>query len=129
LLLTFSVYHALRALFPAESDAVATIPVTIAEYLKHELLVTRLILGGALLLGWPLVLMLATRLAGEDDVPGRTIFLGGLFLGAVALAGLWLPWEMLPVIMAALAVLSLAIVGLMFHVHPIQGALVWAIQL
>lgn len=129
LLLTFSVYHALRALFPAEADAVATIPVTVAEYLHKELLVTRLILGGVLLLGWPLVLMLATRLAGEEDVPGRTIFLGGLFLGAVALAGLWLPWGMLPLILGVLAILSLAIVWLMFHVHPVQGALVWAIQL
>ena len=129
LLLTFSVYNALRALFPAEGDAVATVPISIAEYLQQELLITRLILGGVLLLGWPLVLMLATRLAGEEDVPGRTIFLGGLFLGAVALAGLWLPWEALPAILAALAILSLAIVALMFRVHPVQGALVWAIQL
>lgn len=128
-LLTVGIYMTLRHFYPSGGAGEgAQIPSTLHEFFAIEMAMTRIILGLALVVAWPVSLRFASVLVGFDDIDQGRLNVAGLFLAALTYAVSWLPPSQLlyaPILpVAASLVIALAALGLRYG----QAALVWVIQ-
>ena len=109
-------------------DQEAAIPLTVQELLAQELFITRLIMGLALLLVWPLALWVASSVARADDTFLLTIVLTGLFFASLTYVALFLPLYWAAKAVLALVLLAALPILITFRCALPRGLLVWLIH-
>lgn len=117
LLLTLRQYllnqNAARDLVPLE---------TIQGVLDEKMWTTRLVLGLALLCGWPAAIWISATLARNYEVRPFTIAVTGGLFGAAFMAFLWLPFYLLASAAPVLLLLSALPICLVFPMNRLQKA-------
>lgn len=101
---------------------------TVQDLLDEALLQTRLILAGALFVGWPLALWVGVTLAKARYVQLLTIAATGVFLSASFYAMLWLPPYYGAVALPALMLLSVIPILIFFQATIGQRAVIIVVQ-
>ncbi len=126
LLVGVGAYAAFSALPPGlgETDG----PGTVYEALLHRLLVLRLVVGGVLLLTWPLVLLAALAM-GSSDSPGRgVVALTGAVLAVLTFGATWAPFHVATELALLLFLVSLCLIGALFGLGLRDTVTVWLFQ-
>ena len=109
-------------------DQQAAIPQTVQELLAKQLLITRLLLGAALLVVWPLALWVASSLARAEETFLVTIVLTGLFFASLTYVALFLPLHWIPKAFLAIVVLTAVPILVTFRCALARGLLLWLVH-
>jgi len=101
---------------------------TVQDMLDERMLYSRLILAGALLLGWPLALWVGVTLAKAQHVELLTIAATGVFFSACLYVILWLPPYYAVLALPAFAVLAALPILIFFRAGFGQRAVIYVVQ-
>ena len=100
----------------------------VSALLSAQFFNTRLIVGGALLVLWPLALWLATIIGKTDGVSLTTLGITGAFCAGAAFAATLLPLHLILYALLLLLLLSLAPIALTFQLRFREAAVAWGIH-
>lgn len=121
-----ALFYALTSLSGGSDGAEAVH--TVRGLLLTKLLGGRLILGGALLVMWPLSIWLALLLAKSDVAPWPTILVTGALMASGAFASLLFPPQYLMYLLVLVVLASAVPILLFFGLGFPRGSLVWFAQ-
>ena len=127
--LSIGVYFTLQQ-WSSQSLSFEQIPksVTAFDLLSRNLVLTRTILGAALLLAWPIGLRLGARLLKADHVSGATHNVVGALLASLTYALTWAPPRCIAYVPLTSGVVSLLIVALVYRPGWLRAPALWIAQ-
>ncbi|NIA14784.1 MAG: tetratricopeptide repeat protein [Nitrospiraceae bacterium] len=125
----FSLYAiALLISLKIHSSASGGNELDVSALLSAQFFNTRLILGGVLLILWPLALWLAIIIGKTDGVLFSTLGVTGAFCAGVAFVATLLPLHLVVYALFLVMLLSLAPIVLTFQLRLGQAVLVWGVH-
>jgi hypothetical protein len=128
-LLLLALLLTLRQYFLNLHGADGLIPLeTVQDVLNEKMWLTKLVLGGALVAGWPLAIWIAVTFARAYEVRPMTIFVTGGLFGAAMMAALWLPFYLLVVAAPLIILLTIVPICFLFPMDRIQKAVTSVVQ-
>lgn len=93
------------------------------------LMMARLVLGGVLLLAWPIVLLMPLRAVPSDAPSGGVITLTGALLALLTFGALWAPLQLAGLMAALISASSLLLIVGLFGITLRDSLAVWIVQL
>ncbi len=128
-LLSLGLYLSFMLVFERDDASTGTIH-TLWDLYATEMIPTRLIAGGVMVLLWPLVLWLTMVFFGiPRNLPNSWVGLTGLLLAVLTYLCSWVPGPGFLLVFMVPAVLSLIIIAALFYLPFIRALAVWATQL